>query len=223
MFRGKKSKADRKKFISYTVVFLLVGGLLLSATAGFFDFLWGRKNPGYLAEEDEFILNLEKQASLLEKSCRENPDDLEKQAVLGSIYYELAIYLWGQGLEEGKRYAGKSLGLLLPVVEGGLQEPSITLKIALLTAFIEGDDSRAEKYFLETLTLQDDYPEAHFYYGLFLASLERAEEAKVHWENVLQQTEEDSFLAGEARRNLQIYAEMDSSQQKNEKQLIGGS
>ncbi len=221
MIRSKKGKAARKKLFSYIIIFLLVGGLLLSVTAGFFDFLWGRKNLAYPAEEDEFALNLKQQADFLEESLRKNPGDLEKQAALGSTYYELAMYYWGQGLEEGKIYAGKSLELLLPVVEGDLREPFFTLKIALLAAFIEKDDFQAEKYFRETLELQDDYPEAHFYYGLFLASQERAAEAQTHWESVLQQVEEDSPLAQAARRYLQVNAEKDSSKEKGEEQPVG--
>ena len=221
MFRSKKGKASRKKFFSYAIVFLLVGGLLLGAMAGFFDFLWGGKNLANPIEGDEFARNLKEQADLLEKSYRENPDDLEKKAVLGSIYYELAMYYWGQGqdAEEEENYAEKSMALLLPAAEGGLQEPALTLKIALLAAFIEEDDARAEKYFRETLSMQDDYPEAHFYYGLFLASQDRVTEAKVHWKNVLQQVEEDSSLAREAQLCLEIYAGDDTAGEKEEVQL----
>ena len=68
----------------------------------------------------------------------------------------------------------------------------MTLRIALLAAFIQNDEPLAEKYFRNTLELQEDYPEAHFYYGIFLLSQEREEEAQEHWEKVLQQAEEDS-------------------------------
>lgn len=214
MIGGKKGKTSRKKVLSYVIVFLLVGGLLLSTTAGVFDFLWGKKNLAYPAEEDEFILNLEKQAGLLEKSYRDDPGDPEKQTALGNLYYELAVYYWGQGSEEGKKYAEKSMDLLLPLAEKGLREPSVTLKIALLAASIEKDGFQAEKYFRETLTLQDDYPEAHFYYGVFLASQDRVVEARLHWENVLKQVEKDSFWALEAQHCLEIYAEEDNNGEK---------
>lgn len=214
MAKGSRGKVNRKKIFSYVVVFLLVGGLLLGAMGGFFDFLWGGKNLAFPAGEDEFVLNLKKQADYLEKDCRRNPGDGEKQTTLGSIYFELAMYYQGLGREkEGKDYAGKSLKLLLPAAEEGLLEPFTVLKIALLAAFVEKDESSAEKYFLETLKLQDDYPEAHFYYGLFLASQERVPEAKNHWENVLQQVEEDSFWGREAQHYLQIYTEEDEEQE----------
>ena len=219
MIRSKKGKAARRKLFSYIIIFLLVGGLLLSVTAGFFDFLWGRKNLTYPTEENEFVLNLKKQASLLEESLRENPGDLEKQAALGSVYYELAMYYWSQGLEEGKIYTEKSQELLLPAAEGGLREPLVTLKIALLAAFIEKDDFLAEKYFRETLELQDDYPEAHFYFGLFLASQERG-----RGQNSLGECSTAGgrrFSFGPEARYLQVYAEKDSSKEKGESNPLG--
>lgn len=217
MNRGKKGKAARKKLFSSAIIFLLVGGLLLSVTAGFLDFLGGGKKLAYPPEEDEFAAGLEEQAALLERAWQEDPADAGKQAALGSAYYELAMYYQGRGLQEGKKYARKGLALLLPVAEGGAEESSVTLKIALLSAFIEKDALQAEKYFLETLALQENYPEAHFYYGLFLASRERDAEARMHWGIVLQQVEEGSPLAQAARQYLQFYAEKDGVEEEGEK------
>ena len=211
MVKNKKGKVARKKLFSILIILLLVGGVLLSATAGFFDFLWGKGNMASSTGDDEYILSLKKQAGFLEESLRGNSVDLEKQAALGNIYYELAMYYWGQGSEEKEVYAAKSKELLLQVVEGGLREPLVTLRIALLAAFIQNDEPLAEKYFRNTLELQEDYPEAHFYYGIFLLSQEREEEAQEHWEKVLQKAEEDSPLAAEVQRYLQVYDERDDS------------
>jgi len=220
MFKGKKGKVTRKKIFSYVIVFLLVGGLLLSVTVGFFDFLWGRKNLANSREEDEMLLSLQKQVGFLEESWREDPADLEKQVALGGAYYDLAMYCWGQGQKEGEKYAKKSQELLQSAVEGGLREPAAILQMALLAAFIAKDDLQAEKYFQETIKLQDDYPEAHFYYGLFLASCERVAEAQIHWESVLRQAEEDSPLAGAARGYLQVYAEKEGTKGEDQSEKI---
>ena len=100
MLRNKKSKINRKKLLSIVVVLLLVGGLLLSATVGFFDFFGGDRNLASSTGDDEFILSLKQQADSLEETLKKDPDDSEKQAALGSIYYELAMYYWSQGLQE---------------------------------------------------------------------------------------------------------------------------
>ena len=97
MVKNKKGKVARKKLFSILIILLLVGGVLLSATAGFFDFLWGKGNMASSTGDDEYILSLKKQAGFLEESLRGNSVDLEKQAALGNIYYELAMYYWGQG------------------------------------------------------------------------------------------------------------------------------
>lgn len=213
MFGGKKSKAARKKILSSLVVLLLVGGLLLSATMGFFDFLWGKENTVSFTD-DEYISALKKQAGLLEQTLETNPGDLEKQADLGNIYYELAMYYLNRGSEEKEVYAVKSRESFLKAVKGGLRKPFVTLRIALLSAFIQDDEHLAEKYFKDTLELQDDYTEAHFYYGIFLLSREREEEARHHWEKALQFVEQGSPLEAEIQHYLQIYAEADISGKK---------
>lgn len=166
--------------------------------------------------DDEYILGLIQQADFWEQALAEAPGDLEKETVLGGIYYELAMYYWSQGLQDKENYALKSKKHLLQVCQGGSREPAVTLKIALLAAFILNNESLAEEYFQNTLKLQADNPEAHFYYGVFLSSRDEVEVALKHWEKVLQLVEKDSPLAAEAQRYLLHYNEADSSGEKQE-------
>lgn len=166
--------------------------------------------------DDEYVLSLKQQADILEEALAGDPADSEKKAVLGDIYYELAMYCWGRGLQEKEAYAAKSKNLLLQAGEEVFPEPAANLKIALLAAFILNDEILAEEYFQNTLKLQEDYPEAHFYYGVYLSSQEKVEKALKHWEKVLQLEEEDSPLAAEALRFLLHYNVAHTSRGKQE-------
>jgi cytochrome c-type biogenesis protein CcmH/NrfG len=210
----KKGKVYRKKLLSIVVIALLVGGLLLSATAGFFDFLGGKRNMASSPGDDEYILSLKEQAEILEKALQGDPADLENKAALGSIYYDLAMHCWGRGLQEKETFAVKSKKFLLQVIAEDPLESAATLKIALLAAFILNDETLAEKYFQNSFELQEDNPEAHFYYGVYLFSREKGEEARKHWEKVLLLAEKGSPLATKAQRFLLQYNETDLSKGK---------
>jgi Tfp pilus assembly protein PilF len=52
----------------------------------------------------------------------------------------------------------------LEALDDGLKEPGVTLNVALL-ALLKGDETQAEKYFKETLELEETNPDAHLYLG----------------------------------------------------------
>ena len=216
---SKKSKRIKSAFRKYFYVFmalLLVGGLIVSATAGLFNFYSGNLFSS-AEEEDDYLAALKQLAASLEESLQESPGDTKKKAELASAYFELAMYYSGQGPEgeDKEGYAAKSRALLLEAVEEGLLEPWVTYRIALL-ALLQKDDAQAEEYLKKTLELDENLSEAHFYYAAFLSARERADEAREHWEKVLELEEEGSYLAQTAEYYLNQQEEEQKKQQEEE-------
>jgi tetratricopeptide (TPR) repeat protein len=210
----KFSKGNLKKVFIVIIALMLIGGLVLSATFGFIDFLLERKNlasPG----EDEELRYLKEKAHYLEESIRESPD-LESKADLGSTYYNLALYYyWDLDWENAILFSQKGSGFLLEALDGGLTDSSIALKAAVLFLMQE-DDPQAERYFRKALELDEENAEAHLYLGNILSSRGLDDQAKVHWERVLELVEEDSPEAQAARYYLQAYEIEDISGEKGE-------
>ncbi|MDO9534247.1 MAG: hypothetical protein Q7J85_02695 [Bacillota bacterium] len=211
----KISKANLKKIFIVIIALMLIGGLVLSATFGFIDYLIGRKNmtsPG----EDEYISSLKEWANYLEESVRENPDLLESKAELGLTYYEIAMYYyWDLDRENVLLYSEKGSDFLLDALDGGLAESWIALKAAVLFLMQE-DEPRAERYFRNALELDEENAEAHLYLGNILSSRHLDDQARIHWERVLELVEEDSPEAQAARYYLDAYEIGDISGERGE-------
>jgi len=199
--RGQK-KARRKQILYMAVALFLVLGLVLSAILGFVDFLTGGQNVGQV--EDPHLVELEERAVTLKEALAQAPEDGALAAELGNLYYNMATISWQQGLEvQGDKYGRQSREYLIRAVENGEISPEITLNIALLALF-QDDHDVAEDYFRKTLDQDEKSPGAHLYYGLFLSSIEREEEAKEHWEKVLEYAPEDSSEAQAAKYYLSL-------------------
>lgn len=197
--RGQK-KARRKQVLYAAVALFLVLGLVLSAVLGFVDFLTG----GPKVAEDPYLLELEAKAASLEAALEQTPEDGALAAELGNTFYQMATFSWQQGLEDqGNKYGMQSRNYLTRAVENGEISPEITLNIAFLALF-QDDHEVAEEYFQKTIDLDQENPGAHLYYGLFLSSRERDEEAKKHWEKVLEYAPENSPEAQAAQYYLSV-------------------
>lgn len=199
----KVKKAALRHILYLSVALLLIAGLVLTAVLGFVDFWAGNEDSSPAQEVNEYLSFLEQWASSLEAVLAEDPDNPELQVELGSVYFEIAIFFWEEGKgDKGDEYAAKSEDLLLKAMEDGYQKPYVALRIALLN-FYRGKDSQAERYFLAALNMDEESPETHFYYGFFLSSLQRHEEARKHFKEVLLLTGEDDYLAEAARHYLE--------------------
>jgi len=200
-----KSRRAWKKYIVLLVALLLIGGLLLGAVVGIIDYVALGEEP-VPSGVDDYIIFLEQQAAGLEEALSESPGDIELQARLGSIYYELAMHYWQEGDPGGAAFAAKSKEVLLEAVKGGTDDPQLTMRLALL-CFFQEEDEQAEEYFQMTLHLDEDNPEAHLYYGIFLSSQGLDNRAAVHLRKVLQLVEEESYLGQTARLYLELQEE----------------
>lgn len=211
---GKKriSKLARKKIIYLLIALLLVGGLVLSATYGLFNYFFGGGKLVSQAEGDEYLYSLLQHASVLEKALNKDPADLEGKVDLGDTYYGISMYYYMQQKQkEVESYAEKSRKLLLEALEEGVTEPGVTLKIAML-ALLEGDDTQAETYFKKTLELEETNPDAHLYLGSLMYSRGMEDKAIIHWEEALEQSEEGSPVAQTARYYLDLSKADESGQ-----------
>ena len=198
--RKKKRKFPYKKLIYLVMALILVGGLVLSASMGLVDY-FARGNRVLPTEQDEQLAVLLQWVDQLEDNLKENPEDAGSKAELGGAYFELAMYCSEKNLEDYDEYAVKSKGFLQEAVEDGFLETWVTFRIALL-ALAQKDDAEAEEYFRVTFDLDENYAEPHLYYAAFLSARERAEEARFHWEKVIELESEDSFLAQTAQHYL---------------------
>ncbi|NLX90134.1 MAG: hypothetical protein GXZ07_00825 [Firmicutes bacterium] len=186
-----------------TVALFLVLGLVLSAVFGFVDFLAG----GQKIADDPYLLELEAKAASLKEALEQTPKDGALAAELGNTFYQMATFFWQQGLEEqGNKYGMQSRNYLTRAVENGEISPEITLSIAFL-ALSQDDYQAAEEYFQKTIDLDQENPGAHLYYGLFLSGRKRDEEAKKHWEKVLEYAPQDSPEAQAAQYYLSVTQE----------------
>lgn len=202
----RQKKARRKQILYIAVALFLVAGLVLSAVLGFVDVLTG----GQEAAKDPYLLELEAKVASLEEALEQDPEDGSLAAELGTLFSNMATISWQQGLEEqGNKYGMQSRKYLTRAVENGEITPEITLNIAFL-ALYQNDHDAAEEYFQKTLAQDEQNPGAHLYYGLFLSSLEREEEAKKHWEKVLEYASEDSPEAQAAEYYLSVSQENQS-------------
>ena len=205
--RSKKKKR-RKKAVRNTVylviALMLVGGLVLSAMFGLIDFLArGGQPPVPPGPEEERLAALEQYADSLEESLEENPEDIETMSELGHLYYQVAMLHWNSGrADDGDHYAQKSKDLLIEVTEKGFEESWATLVVALLSMYDE-DEEMAEAYFEKSLEIDEEDPEIHLYYGIYLTSVERMELAQEHLDRVRDLAGEDSQLGQIAELYLQ--------------------
>ena len=142
----KLSKGNLKKIFIVMIALMLVGGLVLSATIGFIDYLIGRKNitsPG----EDENISYLREKAHDLEESVIENPD-LESKAELGLTYYEMAMYYyWDLDRENVLLYSEKGIDFLL--------DARIHWERVLELAEEDSPEAQAARYYLDAYEIGD--------------------------------------------------------------------
>lgn len=207
--KKKKNKQLRRQILVSAVALLLVAGLVFSAVFGFADyFLSGNQQMPHQPQEEDYISGLEGMVASLEEALAESPDDHELKMYLSEVYLELAMVYGSQGMEqEMDRYATKGEEILQQVKDDIPAHAELLLKLALLKAFYQDDDARAEEYFEAAVDLEQDNGEVHLYYGMFLSLNEREEEAQVHLEKVLELEPEDSYLAELARLSMEGFGE----------------
>ncbi len=203
---GKKKigRLAKRKIIYLIIALVLVGGLMLSATYGLFNYFFGGGNLAYQAEGDEYLYGLLHQAAELEKALGKNPLETKNKIELGDTFYAIAQYYYmQQDLKKMETYANKSKDLYLKVLEAEPGETGVTLNIALL-ALLEGDIAQAEDYFKKTLDLEEANPDAHLYLGSVLYSKGERDEALLHWERALELAEDGSPVAQAAGYYLDV-------------------
>ncbi len=202
--KKKTRKKNVRNAVYLLVALLLVGGLVLSATFGFIDFLArGGQPPMQPGVEGDELAALRQRIDIMEQSLEENPGDTDLLAELGYVYYQAAMLSWerGQGAE-GERHAQQSKDRLIEATEQGFEEPWATLIVAILSMYGENQEL-AEEYFERTLEMDDEDPEVHLYYGIYLSSVDKVELAREHWQRVLELAEEDSRLVQVAEMYLE--------------------
>ncbi len=202
--KKKTRKKNVRNAVYLLVALLLVGGLVLSATFGFIDFLArGGQPPPVPGTEGDHLVALAQRADSLEKSLEENPGDTDLLAELGYVYYQASMLSWERGRgAEGERYAQHSKDRLIEATEQGFAEPWATLIVALLSMSGENQEL-AEEYFERTLEMDDEDPEVHLYYGIYLSSVDKVELAREHWKRVLDLDDVDPWLVQAAEMYLQ--------------------
>jgi tetratricopeptide (TPR) repeat protein len=211
---GKKKigRLARRKIIYLIIALVLVGGLVLSATYGLFNYFFGGGKLVSQAEGDEYLYGLLRQAVVLEKAVDKDPSEVKNKVELGNTYYAISMhYYMRQDMKEMETYAGKSRELYLEALDDGLKEPGVTLNVALL-ALLKGDETQAEKYFKETLELEETNPDAHLYLGSLMYSRGKEDEAIIHWERALELAEDGSPVAQTAGYYLDLSKEDEGSQ-----------
>lgn len=203
--KKKKNKQLRRKIAVSAVALLLVAGLVFSAVFGFADYmLSGDRGMPPPAQEESYLSALEGLALSLEESLASSPDDEELKLQLGDIYLELAMVHGSLGeADQVDRYAQKGEDLIKQIEEETLATGNLLLKMALLLAFYQDDQPRAEEYFQSALDMDEENSEVHFYYGMYLSLQEREEEFRKHMEKVLELEPEGSYLAEMARMSLE--------------------
>ena len=202
--RKKNKQLLRKVFVT-GMALMLVAGLVLSSVLGFADYLLsGDRGTPPPAQEEDYLSALEGLALSLEETMALSPDDDDLKLQLGDIYLEMAMVHGSQGATDAvNRYAMKGESLLQDVMQESPDQAELLLKLALLAAFYQEEDARAEEYFQSALNLADDYGEGHLYYGMFLSLREREAEAQLHLEKVLELEPEGSYLAELARLSME--------------------
>lgn len=202
--RKKNKQLLRKVFVT-GMALMLVAGLVLSSVLGFADYLLsGDRGTPPPAQEEDYLSALEGLALSLEETMALSPDDDDLKLQLGDIYLEMAMVHGSQGATDAvNRYAMKGESLLQDVMYESPDQAELLLKLALLAAFYQEEDARAEEYFQSALNLADDYGEGHLYYGMFLSLREREAEAQLHLEKVLELEPEGSYLAELARLSME--------------------
>jgi tetratricopeptide (TPR) repeat protein len=211
---GKKKigRLARRKIIYLIIALVLVGGLVLSATYGLFNYFFGGGKLVSQAEGDEYLYGLLQQAAQLEKAVDKDPSEAKKKVELGDAFYAISMYYYmRQDMKEMETYAKKSRELYLDVLDEKPEEPGVTLNIAML-ALLEGDGAQAEEYFKKTLELEETNPDAHLYLGSVLYSRGEEEEAVTHWERALELAEDGSPVAQTAGYYLDLSKEDEGSQ-----------
>lgn len=201
----KKNKLMLRKIMVTSVALLLVAGLIFSAVFGFADYFMSGDNRGMPmpAQEEDYLSTLEGMAASMEDALAASPDDDQLKLQLGDIYLEMAMVHGSQGATEAvDRYALKGEALLQDVMHESPAQAGLMLKLALLAAFYQEEDARADEYFQSALELAEDNGEAHLYYGMFLSLRGRDAEAQAHMERVLELEPEGSYLAEMARLSL---------------------
>ncbi|MEW5920716.1 MAG: hypothetical protein AB1796_07195 [Bacillota bacterium] len=203
--KAHKKNLCRNILVSATAL-ILVAGLVLSAALGFADFLISGDRRETTPAAEDYPSMLEGLAASLEEALAASPDDGELKMQLADLYLELAMVHGSLGAVEPRdRYAQRGEELLQQAeVESPAYAGSI-LKLALVAAFYQDDDLRAEEYFREAVDLDRENAQVHLYYGMFLALRERSEEARVHLEKVLEMEPEESYLAELARLSMEEY------------------
>lgn len=203
--KRKKNKQLYRKILVSSVALLLVAGLVFSAVFGFADYFFsGGVDRDMPAQEEDYLTTLEGFATTLEDSLAETPDDDDLKLQLSNIYLEMAMVHGSEGAtEEVDRYALKGETLLQDVSNENPAYAELLLKQALLAAFYQDDDARAEDYFQSALDLAEDNGEVHLYYGMFLSLRGRDTEAKNHLEQVLELEPEGSYIAELARLSME--------------------
>ena len=202
--RKKNKQLLRKVFVT-GMALMLVAGLVLSSVLGFADYLLsGDRGTPPPAQEEDYLSALEGLALSLEETMALSPDDDDLKLQLIDIYLEMAMVHGSQGATDAvNRYAMKGESLLQDVMYESPDQAELLLKLALLAAFYQEEDARAEEYFQSALNLADDYGEGHLYYGMFLSLREREAEAQLHLEKVLELEPEGSYLAELARLSME--------------------
>ncbi len=199
----KRNKQLLRKILVSSVALLLVAGLVFSAVFGFADYFMNRDDrvmPAPAPAQEDYLSALEGFAVSLEETLAASPDDDELKLQLSEIYLEIAMVHGSQGgVEAVDRYALKGEALLQDVLPESPDRADLLLKLALLAAFYQEEDVRAEEYFQSALDLAEDNGEVHLFYGMFLSLRGRDAEAKPHLEKVLELEPEGSYLAEMAR------------------------
>ncbi|MGI6317239.1 MAG: tetratricopeptide repeat protein [Firmicutes bacterium] len=224
MKTGKKKtgRLARRKIVYLIIALMLVGGLVLSATYGLFNYFFGGGKLAYQAGGDEYLYGLLQQAAELEKAVKKDPSVVKNKVELGDTFYAICMYYYmKQDLKEMETYAKKSRELYLDVLDEEPEEPEVTLNIALL-ALLEGDGAQAEDYFKKTLELEETNPDAHLYLGSVLYSRGEEEEAVTHWERALELAEDGSPVAQTAAYYLDL-SRADENEEEGVKSENNGS
>ncbi len=198
----KRNKLLLRKIMVTSVALLLVAGLVFSAVFGLADYFMNSDNRGMPAapQEEDYLSALEGFAASLEETLAASPDDDELKMQLSDVYLEIAMVHGSQGgVEALDRYALKGEALLEDVPPENPDRADLLLKLALLAAFYQEEDVRAEEYFQSALDLAEDNGEVHLFYGMFLSMRGRDAEAQPHLEKVMELEPEGSYLAEMAR------------------------
>lgn len=208
-------KMKKNKVPIYILVFLIVGGLILSSLIAVFANPNRRETIDYKSQ----IKQLNDTVAQYKEQLAETPDNVSLLTKLANAYYNLAILY---SLTEESEKATESFGEAMDTYGKALElEPeNVNLRVdRAVAASYAGEADVAEAEFQKAIELDPQHALARYQYGVFLYYVaDKPEEALAQWEEVIALENEENKELVEAARSWVSAVKAQLENENNEKE-----